>query len=50
MMPDEWIPYLLQKMGVKKDSFLEAMIVITISALMTGTFLWIFLNDSSYIS
>ena len=49
MMPDEWIPYLLRKMGVREDSFLEGIIVITVSALMTGTLLWIFLNDSGYL-
>ena len=49
MMPDEWIPHLLRKMGVKEDSFLEAIIVLTIFPLMVGIALWIFLNDSSYI-
>lgn len=29
MMPDEWIPYLLNKMGVAKDSLLEALIVLS---------------------
>lgn len=48
-MPDEWIPYLLRKIGVEKDSFLEAIIVLMISALMTGTLLWIFINDSGYL-
>jgi hypothetical protein len=48
-MPDEWIPFLLRKIGVEEDSFLEAIIVIMISALMTGTLLWIFINDSGYL-
>jgi len=28
MMPDEWIPYLLNKMGIPKDSLLEALIIL----------------------
>lgn len=31
MMPDEWIPYLLNKMGVAKDSLLEAICIIFIA-------------------
>lgn len=30
MMPDEWIPYLLHKIGVAKDSALEAICIIFI--------------------
>ena len=30
MMPDEMIPYLLQKLGVKKDSKLEALIILSL--------------------
>ena len=30
MMPDEWIPHLLNKMGVAKDSILEAICMILI--------------------
>ena len=30
MMPDEWIPYLLNKMGVAKDSLLEAICVLLV--------------------
>lgn len=49
MMPDEWIPFILRKIGVEKDSFLEGIIVLTLFPLMVGIFLWIFLNDSSYL-
>ena len=28
MMPDEWIPCLLNKIGVPKDSLLEALIIL----------------------
>ena len=34
MMPDEWIPYLLNKIGVSKDSLLEALIVLSLYPLL----------------
>lgn len=30
MMPDEMIPYLLRKLGVKEDSLLEALIILSL--------------------
>lgn len=48
-MPDEWIPHLLRKIGVEEDSFLEAIIVLTLFPLLVGVILWIFLNDSGYL-
>lgn len=30
MMPDEMIPYLLRKLGVRKDSLLEALIILSL--------------------
>ena len=30
MMPDEWIPYFLNKVGVQKDSLLEALIILSL--------------------
>ena len=38
MMPDEWIPYLLNRMGVAKDSLLEAICILLV--MFTG---WILL-------
>lgn len=32
MMPDEWIPHLLHKIGIAKDSALEALCIILIAA------------------
>ena len=34
MMPDKWIPYLLNKMGVTKDSLLEALIILSLYPLL----------------
>lgn len=34
MMPDEWIPYLLNKLGVAKDSLLEALIILSLYPLL----------------
>lgn len=30
MLPDQWIPYFLNKIGIKKDSLLEALIMISL--------------------
>lgn len=34
MMPDEWIPYLLNRMGIEKDSLLEALIILSLYPLL----------------
>ena len=34
MMPDEWIPYLLNRMGIEKDSLLAALIILSLSPLL----------------
>jgi hypothetical protein len=34
MMPDEWIPYLLNRMGIPKDSLLEALIILSLYPLL----------------
>jgi len=34
MMPDEWIPYLLNRMGIPKDSLLEALIISSLYPLL----------------
>jgi len=30
MLPDHWIPYLINKMGIEKDSLMEALIMISL--------------------
>lgn len=30
MLPDEWIPYLINKIGIEKDSLMEALIMISL--------------------
>ena len=34
MMPDKWIPYLLNRMGIEKDSLVEALIILSLYPLL----------------
>jgi len=45
MMPDQWIPYFLNKIGIKKDSLLEALIMISLFPLFIILMLTLFLNN-----
>lgn len=49
MMPDEWIPYLLHRLGVKKDSLLESIIMISLFPLMI-IIIWQFFNFDEFIT
>ena len=46
MMPDEWIPYLLRRLGVKEDSLLEALIIISLFPLIIIIMLQFFIYDT----
>lgn len=45
MMPDEMIPYLLQKLGIKKDSLLEALIILSLFPILIIIVLQFFIYD-----
>jgi len=45
MMPDQWIPYFLNKIGIKKDSLLEALIMISLFPLFIILMLNLFIDS-----
>lgn len=44
-MPDEWIPYLLRRLGIKKDSLLEAIIMLSLFPIFVITVFYFFNLD-----
>jgi transposase len=43
MLPDQWIPYLINKMGIEKDSLMEALIMISLLPLIVILILGFFI-------
>jgi hypothetical protein len=48
MMPHDYIPYLLHKLGVKEDSLLEGIVIIIIFLLMCATGVYIAYENGDY--
>lgn len=46
MMPDELIPYLLQRLGIKKDSLTEALIMMSLFPIVIFIMLQFFIHDT----
>ncbi len=44
MLPDQWIEYFLHKIGIKKDSLLEALIMVSLFFLIIILMLSFFLD------
>ena len=45
MMTDEWIPYLLNRIGIKKDSLTESIIMLLLLIVMVILCFYVFIEN-----